>query len=820
MLPILLAMVCIGACGRTDSLRTAFENPPAEARVIVGLGNPSTPTAPGNLHAALDEKFSQGYGGVYFEPVRQNYFTPEWFDAYRDALSYAREKGKKVVAYDDIEFPSGVAGDRIMTEFPEHRARLLTKKEWDVKGPAKIALNLAQEGDILGVTALNMDTKERIVVSESPKDGEIEWDAPAGKWKLLSYSIVQRGRMIDLLDDAAVEKYLELVYEKYADEIGDYFGNTITENFFDDVGLWYTTNPWNRSVNELFRSKYGKDPLLYLPAMWYDIGEETDAAKYCLFDAQAQRLADAFAQKLSAWTGNHGFKCMGHVPGAYEPNPTLMSGDPYKFYSYLQMPFQDILFSYMSGRPGIKVTSSAATLYNHAASGAEMFAGYVLDGDMMYRVPMESMTRDVNFIVSFAHNYPGGGSGGFDGTSYRERHPATDKGYTREWNDFMGRSCAMLQGGRSVVDIALIVPIESLHATECFEEDVLEVEENNKKMMAAMGGEAMGAGGGMGSIVAVGGGQRKANSDYSMFMGMADPDPSPYVTIPKKRTSGNGKHVYPSCNYFKISELLSNQIRRDFTFVPGEVMASDKLSVQGDVLHLDNPDTWQDYRLVIVPSQFLVRAELLRKLRAFYEAGGKVLFTGEVAFRSAIIGKDAEVQALMQDLLGVTAQPEKKICLTNGNGGMVAYAPEVTAETLREALEQLVPDGDVLVTPLPQLEHEDTGDVVFGVDYSETSGLFAALGAPMKKLPDNLMGELSYVHKVKDGRDIYYFINTTNHPVSTTVKLRGKMQVEAWNPHDGSIAHWSSTPEMLDGTDYTVLNLSMDPVSAVFAVSR
>ena len=812
LVPAVCSIGWLCACTGADSLRASFLNPPSEVRVVVGLGNPSTPTAPKDLHAAMQEKFDQGYGGVYFEPVRQNYFTPEWFDAYRDALSYAKENGRKVVVYDDIEFPSGVAGDRIMTEFPEHRARLLTKKEWDVKGPKALSLNLEMEGDVLGVSALNMDTKECIVVADSPKDGKVFWSVPFGNWKILAYSIVQRGRMIDLMDDAAVDKYIELVYEKYAEEIGSFFGNTITENFFDDVGFWYMTNPWNRSVNELFRSKYGKDPLKYLPAMWYDIGQDTEAARYCLFDAQAQQFADTFARKLSTWAAAHGFDCMGHVPGAYEPNPTLMSGDPYKFYSYLQMPFQDILFSYMSGRPGIKVTSSTATLYNRGSSGAEMFAGYMLDGDMLYRVPMESMTRDVNFIVSFAHNYSREGRDGFDGTSYRERHPATDLGYTREWNDFLGRSYSLLRDARSVVDIALLVPIESLHASECFEEDVLEVEENNRKLSEATGAAA----GGMGSIVAVGGGQRRANTDYSMFMGLSKPDTGKYVTIPMERATGNGKHVYPSCNYFKISELLSNQVRRDFTFIPGEVLASDKLQVKGSLLHLDNPDTWQDYRVVIIPSQFLVRPELLRKLKSFYDAGGKLLFTGEVAFKSAIIGRDEEVKSLMRELAGIVSQPEEEFTLTNDRGGMLAYIPEVTSETLRTTLDRLVPDADVKITPIPQLEHEDTGEVVFGVDYSETSGLFAAFGAPMKTLPDDLKGELSYVHRVKDGRNIYCFINTTNHPVTTTVRLRGKMHLEAWNPHDGSMAPWDA--ERKDG--YTVISLKLDPVSAVFAVEK
>jgi len=815
---ITLSVAAAVSCGTKDPLAESFTNPPSEVRVIVGLGNPSTPTASSDLKADLQRKFDQGYGGVYFEPIRDNYFTPEWFDAYREALSYSKQKGKKLVMYDDIEFPSGVAGDRIVNEFPEHRVRLLVKKEWDVRGPGKFNSRIGLEGDVLGVVAMNMNTKERVLIADSPKEDSMSWDIPAGNWKVMAFSVVQRGRMIDLMDDAAVDKYLELVYEKYDEEFGEFFGNTITENFFDDVGLWYCTNPWNRSVSELIRTKYGLDPLLDLPAMWYDVGEDTQAIRACFFDAQAQRLGDTFARKLSEFAAEHGYKCMGHVPGAYEPNPTLMSGDPFKFYKYLQMPFQDILFSYMSGRPGIKVTSSAATINDHPASGAEMYAGYHLDGDMLYRVPMESMTRDVNFIVSFAHNYANGESDGFDGTSYRETHPATEFSYTKEWNDFMGRSYAMLQGGRSVVDIAVLVPMESLHATECFEEDVLEIEENNKKMTAMMP-QGM-AGMGMSSIVAVGGGQRKANTDYSMFMGDGMMDPSPYVSIPTERTSGNGKHVYESCNYFKISELLSNQVRHDFTFVPGEDLASEKFQVKEGCIHLDNSITFQDYKVVIVPSQFLANVDALAKIREFYDKGGKVLFTREVALKSSVVGKNAEVRALMEGILGTDAQPVGKIVRENGNGGVAMYIPEVTAQTLREALEVLLPAPDVDITPLPQLEHEDTGDVVFGVDYSETSSLFAAFGAQMKVLPDNLKGELSYVHKVKDGRNIYCFINTSDHPLNTTVRLRGNLELESWNPHNGQMTDWGSSPASISGEEYTEITLALEPVSAVFAVEK
>ena len=35
-------------------------------------------------------------------------------------------------------------------------------------------------------------------------------------------------------------------------------------------------------------------------------------------------------------------------------------------------------------------------------------------------------------------------------------------------------------------------------------------------------------------------------------------------------------------------------------------------------------------------------------------------------------------------------------------------------------------------------------------------------------------GAVTYIHKVKDGRDIYFIANSTNEPIETSIVLRGK----------------------------------------------
>jgi hypothetical protein len=49
-------------------------------------------------------------------------------------------------------------------------------------------------------------------------------------------------------------------------------------------------------------------------------------------------------------------------------------------------------------------------------------------------------------------------------------------------------------------------------------------------------------------------------------------------------------------------------------------------------------------------------------------------------------------------------------------------------------------------------------------------------------------GMLSYLHKTKAGRNIYYSANSTEQDLTPVIQLRGEHQLECWNPHSGADA--------------------------------
>jgi hypothetical protein len=86
---------------------------------------------------------------------------------------------------------------------------------------------------------------------------------------------------------------------------------------------------------------------------------------------------------------------------------------------------------------------------------------------------------------------------------------------------------------------------------------------------------------------------------------------------------------------------------------------------------------------------------------------------------------------------------------------------------------------------------------------------------PVKLYPD-YDGALTYIHKIKDGKDIYFFANSQDTPVDTKVVLRGKKTLALWNPHTGE----RMPAEVAQSEEATTVHLSLAPVTAVFYVSE
>jgi hypothetical protein len=170
-----------------------------------------------------------------------------------------------------------------------------------------------------------------------------------------------------------------------------------------------------------------------------------------------------------------------------------------------------------------------------------------------------------------------------------------------------------------------------------------------------------------------------------------------------------------------VTEMLEHQI--DFDHIDADELASVVTLNGAGLKNLSG----QIYRAVIVPTSTVIQKAVLKRLRAFAAAGGRVIFAGRTP--TMVVDR-------------TFLHPE-------------AGAPDLSFATIE---------------PTPEI----TGRVV------------AALPPPEVKL-DTACPPIKYIHRaLKDG-EVYFFFNESNETQSRTATLAGTGEAQVWDAASGTI---------------------------------
>ena len=896
--PALCVLVLSAAAPAAADLRGDFREPPAEFKAMPLWHLNGTLTPEGIAEQMRASRDVSGFGGVTVLPVHETrpaYLSDEYFARYGEILKAARESGMRVVFYDDTGFPSGSAGGQLQRLFPNDVRKRLDKAEQEVTGPAAYARDLPP-GVLMAAVAMNTQTLERVNLAASVADGKLAWAVPAGRWKIMVFSCVNVGNLVDYLCPESVDKFLTLTYDEYYKRFAPDFGKTIRMTFYDDVGFYAFPRPWTGAYNEKFRKANGSDPATLYPALWYDIGPETVAARVALFGFRAELMAEGYPRRAGDWARAHGIESSGHPPGNYDPCPVDMSCDIFKFYRHSDIPLMDAIFYHGHGRNGFKLVSSAADVYDRPRVAAEECGAYAeadFDAAKLYRTAMETFERGANVVLPHGMWYD----------PQHVRIPPLISHFSDklrpalpDYNRWVGRCCRLLQGGRHVTEIALFYPIAALEAWHRFD--------------------------------------APENKHFGQF-------------------------VPPESDYLAVSDALTCQVRRDFTFLHPDTLARQCVP-DGATLRLTNAVNRQDYRVMIVPGEAVIPWESLRRIKDFYDRGGQVVATTRLPDRSAEPGHDADVAAAVKEMFGAAPaagssrvsppfhvrievagstiktyvggtlvdttvddtfaqggvgfresdderaefahaavrSPEGKVLLRDDfdggldrwqntsnavvRGGLLAlhdnqtfrskdgadwrdysFDVDLQADDTRVGLVfrarddrncymwQVSPDTRQLHPhkrvnggwhSIKNIKLEETVDTAVRPFQSHTNaaggrawfapqptaGTLAAILAEAMPVPDVAFepnqpvggkGVLSYLHKQNEGRDLYFFANSSDQTVDVFVRLRGKLAPEAWDPHTGAMSPAEDVSHLDDhGEPVTRVRLRLAPVKSLFLV--
>ena len=371
----------------------------------------------------LDRLKALGYGGVAICPSYNDYLSKESFDEAREIIKYAKQIGLSVWIYDEKYYPSGGADGKIARENPRLEAKALAAVIGEPDEKGVICINSPHGyGDVKYAFAVDLDEngvpnfKSVCDVSDRKTFGGgilLNTSGMGAKrvyaffgknaFEFSATSHVTRGvsRYTDTLMPEATEAFLHKTFDGY-EKLGDLseYVEAIftdepqipalcrmdyTENYRDEV-LKAQNNvfkvrdlpdsrvaftpymPWTEGFEKAFISRHGYDLLPLLPQLFFDGGEDGQAARRDFWETASELFREGFGGVYSSFCKSRGVSYTGHLlyEEEFELHP-YMHGDALSQLGMMDIPGCDMLFAspkeIFGHASAIKLAASAAQLY-------------------------------------------------------------------------------------------------------------------------------------------------------------------------------------------------------------------------------------------------------------------------------------------------------------------------------------------------------------------------------------------------------------------------------------------------------------------------
>ncbi|MBN1817713.1 MAG: hypothetical protein JW828_10150 [Sedimentisphaerales bacterium] len=636
------------------------------------------------------EKVAEGGNGSFTAESRPHidWLGEGWYRDLQICLDAAKKNNLKMWIFDEKWWPSqGVAGKVP----PRYAAKTMAASAMEVAGPkpfhaegytgdryiATVAGRVLDDGKIDGETLLDLEP--------NIQDGNLSWQAPAGKWRIMKFTHVQgsplgqNGQLsVDGASKDCVDWFIRTVYQPHYDRFKDDFGTWIPGFFYDEPE---TRGDWGTELNATL-AEWGVDWKKAYVAYKFELsGDEQAAAKYQYLDAFAETWGRTMYGGITDWCHKHNVLSIGHFMehGSLYIHPEFCAGDMMRLQKYSDMGGIDAVFrQFIIGQKKVphdeptwqtpKLGSSISHVYGKTDDIAmvEIFGARGQDltyPEMKWWID-HMQVSGINFTIPHSFNpkspFDTDCPPYFYNNGYEPRWPLY-----RVITDYSSRLTLMLTGGRHVCPVALL------------------------------------------------------------FAG---------------NTRQVGRAVMPENMTTALQDALF-----DCDWLPFEVFEREARLNNGKIaLHQER------YQILIVPPVEVIPYPTLAKAKQFFDQGGIVLGYGFLPTRSATIGKNAQDIAALRSAIWGHPEAGLNVCKTNTAGGRSYLLPlEPTPEQIQQVLT-----GDANIHP--------TLEVIEG----KTNHW------------------LHVLHRVKDGRDIFFLCNqnTDGGPRKFRIRVTADGFPECWDP--------------------------------------
>lgn len=373
-----------------ESLKKEF-NSPAEEYSMLPFWFWNGSLHKDELVRQIDDFKSKGIDGFVIHPrigLSKDipYLGKRYMDFIGFAVNEAKNRNMKVVLYDEGMYPSGSAHGKVVEGNPEYAARALRIEIELCAGQLSREISKQMNETLVVAAAVKIDKNKSIlpetIIELDVKDGRVEFTTPKnGTWQVIYlWSGFSHGTIrgihfgeddgenpplaADLLNAAAVRKFIHLTHDVYYEALAKEFGKTVIAMFTDEPSLLgrcvdsEKMKPWTFDFLDDW-AELGKRPLDLL-ALWFDIGIETMNIRRTFQQAIYRRLGNTYYLQLARWCEQHHIALTGHPEGA----------DDIGYLQYFHIPGQDVVWRWVAPEDEKGIVGVQSTMAKCASDAA------------------------------------------------------------------------------------------------------------------------------------------------------------------------------------------------------------------------------------------------------------------------------------------------------------------------------------------------------------------------------------------------------------------------------------------------------------------
>lgn len=504
--PTILACLLIPVLGLANDLAHRFENPPNEARPRAFWNWLNGDVNHQSLTLDLEEAKAKGMGGLEmwdceamrnpdgFVPAGPPFMGSESVGAIQQSLQEARRLDLEMSLLSSSGWNAGgpwvqpamasknLLVAEIVIDGPANIRRVLPMPELPAECPKRedgqpqwaldVAV-LAWPDDPKKIIANPM---EIVDLTGKVEDGQLDWAAPAGKWRiarflctnngqhLIAASPNSKGLFIDFLDGEATRLHFEHILDGIGLKKGGDPG-PLKYLEVDSMEL-HPGIQWTSKFPSWFQEQHGYDPIRWLPALagWTLADEETSAAfRYDYLKSVSDLLIESHYRTGTKVCAEYGLALAGEAGGPGPPVWNTCPVDSLKALGHVSIPRGEFWIRSPRNRTSIfliKEIASAAHIYGKPIVEAESWTTWRRwrDGPFTMKQHVDrAFCEGLNRIVyhGFANSPE---SFGHPGRAYHagvDLNPrVTWWNKSRPFMDYLARCSHLLQQGQFVADVA------------------------------------------------------------------------------------------------------------------------------------------------------------------------------------------------------------------------------------------------------------------------------------------------------------------------------------------------------------------------------